>query len=316
MTTSEVLPGLPGTTAPPARATAAPARRKATSRQRRTAWLMVAPAGLHALFWIAVPVLATFALSVTNYSVLAPLRFVGLSNYARAFNDPVFRLSIWHTAVYTFFTVPVAMAVAVFLAVLLNQQIRARAWYRAAIFLPQVTATVAVAMVWLQIYDPQSGLANKVLSGLGISSSAWLFDPGSALGSVIVVGIWQGIGIKMIIYLAALQNIPDELYEAAELDGATAWQRFRRITLPMLRPATLFVSVVSIIGAFQAFDQIYVLTQGGPANATTMMTYEVYRSAFSNFQMGLACAKSVVLFVFLFGLTLLNRKLSGGEDDE
>jgi multiple sugar transport system permease protein len=312
VTTSEVLPDLPAAAAdagPP------PVRRKATSRQRRTAWLMVAPAGLHALFWIAVPVVATFALSVTNYSVLAPLRFVGLGNYTKAFSDPVFRLSIWHTAVYTFFTVPVAMAFAVFLAVLLNQQIRARAWYRAAIFLPQVTATVAVAMVWLQIYDPQSGLANKVLSGLGIGSSAWLFDPGSALGSVIVVGIWQGIGIKMIIYLAALQNIPDELYEAAELDGATAWQRFRRITLPMLRPATLFVSVVSIIGAFQAFDQIYVLTQGGPANATTMMTYEVYRSAFSNFQMGLACAKSVVLFVFLFGLTVLNRKLSGGEDE-
>lgn len=312
MTTSEVLPDLPAAAAD---AGPAPVRREATSRQRRTAWLMVAPAGLHALFWIAVPVVATFALSVTNYSVLAPLRFVGLGNYTKAFSDPVFRLSIWHTAVYTFFTVPVAMAFAVFLAVLLNQQIRARAWYRAAIFLPQVTATVAVAMVWLQIYDPQSGLANKVLSGLGIGSSAWLFDPGSALGSVIVVGIWQGIGIKMIIYLAALQNIPDELYEAAELDGATAWQRFRRITLPMLRPATLFVSVVSIIGAFQAFDQIYVLTQGGPANATTMMTYEVYRSAFSNFQMGLACAKSVVLFVFLFGLTVLNRKLSGGEDE-
>ena len=314
MTTTEVLPDVPGAAgsggAEPVK------RRKATDRQRRTAWLMVAPAGLHALFWIALPVLATFALSVTNYSVLAPLRFVGLNNYTKAFSDPVFRLSIWHTAVYTFFTVPVAMAVAVFLAVLLNQQIRARAWYRAAIFLPQVTATVAVAMVWLQIYDPQSGLANKVLSGLGIGSSAWLFDPSSALGSVIVVGIWQGIGIKMIIYLAALQNIPDELYEAAELDGATAWQRFRRITLPMLRPATLFVSVVSIIGAFQAFDQIYVLTQGGPANATTMMTYEVYRSAFSNFQMGLACAKSVVLFIFLFGLTVLNRKLSGGEDDE
>lgn len=291
-------------------------RRQVTHRQRRTAWMMVAPAGLHALFWIALPVAAAFTLSMTNYSVLAPLKFVGLDNYARAFADPVFRLSIWHTAVYTFFTVPVAMAVAVFLAVLLNQQIRARGLYRAAIFLPEVTATVAVAMVWLQIYDPQSGLANKILSGLGIGPAAWLFDPDTALGSVILVGIWQGIGLKMIIYLAALQNIPEELYEAAELDGANAWQRFRRITLPMLRPATLFVSVVSIIGAFQAFDQIYVLTQGGPANATTMMTYEIYRSAFSNFQMGLACAKSVILFVFLFALTIVNRKLTGGEEDE
>jgi multiple sugar transport system permease protein len=313
MTTSPVHPPVAldtGSTAPP------PRRRQASDRRTRTAWLMVAPAGLHALFWIALPVVATFGLSLTNYSVLAPLRFVGLGNYVKAFANPVFRLGIWHTAVYTFFTVPVAMAIAVFLAVLLNQQIRARAWYRAAIFLPQVTATVAVASVWYQIYDPYSGLANKLLSFLGITGPAWLNDPNYALPAVIVVGVWQGIGIKMIIYLAALQNIPDELYEAAELDGANAWQSFRRITLPMLRPATLFVGVVSIIGAFQAFDQVYVLTQGGPANATTMMTWDVYKSAFANFQMGLACAKSVVLFLFLFGLTLLNRRLSGGSDDE
>jgi multiple sugar transport system permease protein len=277
---------------------------------------MIAPAGLHALIWIAIPVLATFVLSVTNYSVLDPLRFVGLDNYVTAFSDPVFQASIVHTAVYTFFTVPVAMAVAVFLAVLLNQQIRARSWYRAAYFLPQVTATVAVAMVWLQIYDPQNGLANKTLAVLGINGPAWLADPNYALSSVIVVGIWQGIGIKMLIYLAALQNIPADMYEAAELDGASGWQRFRRITLPMLRPATFFVAVVSVISAFQVFDQIYVLTDGGPANATTMMTYEVYKSAFVNFQMGLACAKSVVLFVFLFGLTLMNRKLTGGRDED
>jgi multiple sugar transport system permease protein len=291
-------------------------RGSVTANQRRTAWMMIAPAGLHALIWIAIPVVATFVLSVTNYSVLDPLRFVGLDNYVTAFADPVFQASIVHTAVYTFFTVPVAMAVAVFLAVLLNQQIRARSWYRAAYFLPQVTATVAVAMVWLQIYDPQNGLANKTLSVLGINGPAWLADPNYALSSVIVVGIWQGIGIKMLIYLAALQNIPADMYEAAELDGASAWQRFRRITLPMLRPATFFVAVVSVISAFQVFDQIYVLTDGGPANATTMMTYEVYKSAFVNFQMGLACAKSVVLFIFLFGLTLMNRKLTGGSDED
>ncbi|WP_279578989.1 carbohydrate ABC transporter permease [Fodinicola feengrottensis] len=218
-----------------------PRRRGSVSAtQRRAAWLMVAPAGLHALIWIAVPVVATFVLSVTNYSVLEPLRFVGLGNYVTAFADPVFQASIVHTAVYTFFTVPVAMAIAVFLAVLLNLQIQARSWYRAAYFLPQVTATVAVAMVWLQIYDPQNGLANKVLALLGITGPAWLADPGFALPSVIVVGIWQGIGIKMLIYLAALQNIPADLYEAAALDGANGWQRFRRITLPMLRPATFF----------------------------------------------------------------------------
>jgi multiple sugar transport system permease protein len=278
---------------------------------------MVAPAGLHALIWIAIPVVATFVLSVTNYNVLEPLRFVGLANYRKALGDPVFRKSIFNTVVYTFFTVPVAMAVALFLAVLLNDNIRGRAWYRSAYFLPQITATVAVAMVWLQIYDPQSGLANRVLSLIGVNGPAWLADPSFALPSVIIVGIWHGIGIKMLIYLAALQSLPPDVYEAAELDGANAWQRFHRITLPMLRAATFFVAVVSVISAFQVFDQVYVLTQGGPAHATTMMTYEVYKSAFVNYQMGLASAKSVVLFVFLIGFTVLNRRLTagGGDDD-
>ena len=219
-----------------------------------------------------------------------------------------------NTVIYTFFTVPFSMAIAVVIAVFLHTKLRGRAIYRAAFFLPQVTATVAIAMVWLWMYNPQYGIVNGFLSFLGVPGKAWLANPDFALGAVIVVGIWQGIGLKMLIYLAALQNIDETLYEAASIDGAGPVQQFFKITLPMLKPATFFVFVVSVIGAFQVFDLVYVLTDGGPANATTMMTYEVYRSAFQNFRMGMACAQSVVLFGFLIVLTVINRRLTGGDE--
>lgn len=298
-----------GTARPPGRR-----RRGAARKLHRTGWLMVAPALAHATIWIAVPVLATLVLSFTDYRVLSAPRWIGLDNYVEIWNDEVFRRATWNTVVYTFFTVPFSMAIAVVVAVLLNQKLRFRTAYRAAFFLPQVTATVAIAMVWLWMYNPQYGLLNAVLSFFGVPGKAWLADPSWALWSVIVVGIWQGIGLKMLIYLAALQNVDENLYEAASIDGASRVRQFFAITLPMLKPATFFVFVVSIIGAFQVFDLVYVLTDGGPANATTMMTYEVYRSAFQDFRMGMASAQSVVLFAFLLVLTIANRRLTRGDD--
>ena len=275
---------------------------------------MLAPALLHTLIWIAVPVAATLVLSFTDYTVFDSPQWIGLENYVEIWNDEVFRKATWNTVIYTFFTVPFSMAIAVVIAVFLHTKLRGRAVYRAAFFLPQVTATVAIAMVWLWMYNPQYGIVNGFLSFFGVPGKAWLADPDFALTAVIVVGIWQGIGLKMLIYLAALQNIDESLYEAASIDGAGPVQQFFRITLPMLKPATFFVFVVSVIAAFQVFDLVYVLTDGGPANATTMMTYEVYRSAFQNFRMGMACAQSVVLFAFLIVLTVINRRLTGGDE--
>ena len=218
-----------------------------------------------------------------------------------------------NTSIYTFFTVPVAMAIALLIALMLNTRLAGRAIFRTAIFIPQVTATIAVALVWLWIYDPRSGLANAVLSFLGLDGPAWLSSTDWAMPAVIVVGIWQGIGLKMLIYLAALQSLPTDLYEAASVDGASKVRQFFSLTLPLLRPATFFVFVTSVIGAFQSFDQVYILTDGGPANSTTMMTYEIYKSAFREFRMGYACAQSLVLFALLLFLTLLNRRITGGD---
>ena len=306
-------------TAPPAASTVdkRPRRRQRLGRERRlAAYLMLAPSLIHLVWWIGIPVVATFVLAFTNYDLLAgTISWAGLDNFTQIFSDPDWLTSIWNTVVYTFFSVPVAMAIAVVIAVLLNQKLRARAWYRAAFFLPHITATVAIALVWMWMYEGQIGLINSILDVVGIRGPAWLSDPDTAMPAVILVSIWKGIGLKMLIYLAALQGIPAELYEAADLDGATWGRKLWSITLPMLRPATFFVFVISMIDAFQVFDQVYVLTQGGPANATTVMTYEIYETAFQDFHFSVACAQSVVLFAFLLVLTVIGRRLTGKDDD-
>lgn len=288
---------------------------KLGAERRRAAYFMLAPAAVHLVWWIGVPVIATFVLAFTNYDILAGrITWVGLRNFVDIFADRDWLVSIWNTFVYTFFTVPVAMAFAVVIAVLLNSKLRARAWYRTAFFMPHITATVAIALVWMWMYEPNIGLFNALLSKVSINGPAWLSDPSWAMPAVIGVSIWKGVGIKMLIYLAALQGIPHEMYEAADIDGASGTRKFWSITLPLLRPATFFVFVVSMIDAFQVFDQIYVLTQGGPADATTVMTYEIYETAFQDFRFSTACAQSVVLFAFLLVLTIISRRLTGKDD--
>ncbi|WP_392667473.1 carbohydrate ABC transporter permease [Streptomyces sp. LN785] len=281
-------------------------------RRRRAGMLMVAPALLHASLWIGLPVFASVVLAFTKYDVLTAPQFVGLDNFRDMLDDAVFRKSIVNTVVYTFFTVPFGMVLGLLMALALHTGLRARGIFRTAVFLPQVTATVAIALVWLWIYNPGNGLLNALLSTFGIDGPAWLSSTAWAMPSVILVGIWQGIGMKMLIYLAALQSLPKELYEAASVDGASRVRQFFSITLPLLKPATFFVLITSMISAFQSFDQIYILTDGGPANSTTMMTYEIYKSAFREFRVGYACAQSLVLFALLMGFTLVNRRIMGG----
>jgi multiple sugar transport system permease protein len=307
------------TTAPPAARVAAGAHRRQRPfgrERRRAAYLMLAPAVVHLAWWIGIPTVATVVLAFTHYDILAgTMTWAGLDNFVAIFRDPVWWKAIWNTVVYTFFTVPVAMAVAVVIAVLLNTKMRARAWYRTAVFMPHITATVAIALVWMWMFEPNIGLFNWVLSWFGVRGPAWVSDPAWAMTSVILMSVWKGIGLKMVIYLAALQGVPHDLYEAAEIDGAGPVRRFFAITLPLLGPATFFVLVVSLIDSFQVFEQFYVLTpEGGPANATTVMTYEIYKSAFQRFDMSTASAQSVVLFVFLLVLTIIGRRFTGRDD--
>ncbi|MCC2593907.1 sugar ABC transporter permease [Tessaracoccus sp. OS52] len=310
------------TTAESAPALAAPSPRRrgrgATTarRQARWGWGLAAPASLHILLWTGLPVIVSIILSLTSYRITrrdTPVEFLGLGNFSTLMADSEFWTALWHNLVLAVVGVPVAMAIALVLAVMLNQGIRGEGVFRTLVFLPHVTATVAIAMVWLWIYQP-NGLANTLLSFFGIPSQGWLNSMDQALGSVLLVTIWQGIGLKMMIYLAALQSVDVQLFEAAKIDGASSVQTFFAITLPMLKPATFFVLVTSLIGNFQTFDLIYNMTLGGPGNATTVITWLIFDVGIQRGYLGLASAMSVVLLLILIVLTALARKVTGSDD--
>lgn len=292
-------------------------RRSPNRAEARWGLLLAAPATLHMVVWVAIPVVAAIVLSFTAYDMINRPTFIGFANYLEIFRDDVFWLAVRNNAILAVIGVPISMLIALVLAVMLNQGIKGEGVFRTLVFLPHVTATVAISMIWLWIYAPtDNGLANMVLSFFGLDNVAWLTNANTSLASVLIVTIWQGIGLKMLIYLAALQGVPRELYEAAEIDGAGAISKFRRITIPMLRPATFFVLVTAIIANFQTFDLIFNLTAGGPANSTTVITYQIYQTAFQEFRMGLATAQSVILLLMLIVLTIISRKLVGGTDND
>ena len=309
-------------TPPPADAPAAhraPVPRRSTVRAAEKRWglQLAAPATLHTLLWIGVPIVVAVVLSFTAYDIIHPPEFAGLENYATIFTDGLFWRSVWHNVLIAAIGIPISMLLALVFATLLNRALPGRGVFRVMVFLPHITATVAVAMIWLWIYNPsENGLMNIILGVIGIGPLPFLTDPDLALGAVILVTIWQGIGLKMLIYLAALQGVDGQLYEAADIDGANFVQKFHRITVPMLRPATFFILITSLIANFQTFDLIYILTEGGPANSTSVVTYRIYQTAFQEFRVGLANAQSVILLLILIVLAFLSRRIVGGTDGD
>lgn len=254
-------------------------------------------------------------LSFTNYSFTGAYQWIGFANYPELWADARFRTAVINTVLYTIATVPFAMGLSLLIALGLNQKLRARGFYRVAYYMPQVTATVAVATVWLWIYHPQAGLANAALRLVGIGPVEWLNSTTWALPSLMVVGIWQGLGAKMVIYLAALQNVSREQVEAAQIDGANRVQVFRHIVWPALGPANFFVLITSIITSFQVFDLVYVMTKGGPGDSTIVLTYEIYRNGFQSLRLGYASAESVILIILIGLVTLLGLRLQKGASD-
>lgn len=274
-------------------------RGRATRVQRRWGWAMVTPAIVHNTIFFALPVIMMIILGFTNYSLLGQTKWIGLRNYHDLIKDPVFRTALVNTVLYTLAVVPVAMAIAIVLAVALNQDIRGRAVYRTLYYVPVVTATVAVATVWKWIYEPDVGVANALLGLVGIGPVRWLTSTTSALPAIMIVGVWQGLGTKIVVYLAALQGVNRSLIEAARIDGASRWAVFRHVTWRALGPAHFFVLITSLIQSFQVFDQVYIMTQGGPVNATRVLTFDVYTNAFQKLSLGYASAESVVMFLII-----------------
>ena len=254
------------------------------------AWGMLLPNVIGFLMFMLIPMVATFILSFTNYDMLTAPKFVGIQNYINMVKDPIVRQVTFNTIVYTVLTVPIGMCISLFLAVMLDQKIGFRKFYRAAFFLPSITSMVVVAIVWQWIYNPDYGLLNYFLSLFGIEGPKWLLDAKTALVSLAIVGIWKSAGYNMIIFLSGLQGISTTYYEAAELDGASKWAQFRYITLPMLKPTTFFIFVMAVISSFQVFDQVMLMTKGGPGRASSVLVHYLYQNAFQYFKLGYACA--------------------------
>jgi len=259
------------------------------------------------------PVAIALYLSFTDYDVFTKMNWIGVANYQDVFDDEFFWRALQNTGAYTIGSVPLAMAIGLGLALLLNQKLRGLGLYRTVYYVPVVTSMVAVAMIWVQLFDPLYGVASNALEAVGIKGIDWLGDPRLAMPSVIAVSVWKVIGWNMLIYLAGLQGIPDYLKEAAAIDGANRWQSFWKITLPLLQPTTFFIFVTSVIGAFQVFDVVYVMTGGGPANATTTLVHQIYNAAFKALDMGYAAAMSFVLFGIILVVSLVSLRVTRGE---
>lgn len=289
----------------------------AISRYRRLLYsdkfwaiVLLSPNLLGFLVFILGPVIASFCLSFTKWDLLTQIEWIGLRNYQKLFSDQVFWRALWNTVYYTIGTVPVGIAISLFLAIALNQRIRGIKLFRAVYFLPVISSTVAVAVVWQWLYNPEFGLINYLLYLVGIEGPKWLTSITWAMPAVIIMSIWKNLGFNMLLFLAGLQGIPEVYYEAARIDGANWWQQFVKITLPLLSPTTLFVTVMSLINSFQVFDQVYIMTAGGPARSTSVLVHYLYQNAFEYFRMGEASAIAYILFFLVFVITVIQLKRS------
>jgi len=274
---------------------------------------LVAPNVLGLMFFFGIPVLMAFFTSFQKWNALRPPQFIGIDNFTRLVDDPAFRQAFLNTLKLLALIVPAEVILALAVAAMLNQPLRGRGLYRMIYFLPVVTSTVAASIVWSSVFQPRYGVLSALLAPFGLGETRWLVEPGLVLIPIAVVAIWQRLGFDMVLFLAGLQTIPLELYEAARIDGANRWQRFLHVTLPLLSPTTFLVVVLAIISGFQIFDQVYVMTlrivPGGVGGSATTLSYYLYRRAFTFSEYGYASAIALVLFLVILVVTLFQLRV-------
>jgi multiple sugar transport system permease protein len=284
-------------------------------RESRMGWLFIAPALVHLFVFALFPIAIAFGISLFKWQLFKPNpALVGLSNYIYSFTEPGFWNAMWNSLRYASAAVPLGMATALAVALLVNQRLRGVTIFRTLFYIPAISSGVAISMMWIYIYLPETGLINVMLKSFGFSSIDFLNKSETAMAALVFMSIWVGLGPRMVLFLAGLIGIPPSLYEAAELDGASKWTSFRNVTLPMLVPTTFFVLVTSTIGAMQIFTPVYMMTKGGPANdggygTTDVIGYHIYSEAWVNFNTGLASAKSFVLLVVIATISLFQFKV-------
>lgn len=288
-------------------------KRRGINEQQNIAYLFIlVPVSLLLIFGIF-PILMALYFSFTDYNIIEPANWIGFANFQKIFQDEFFFVSLRNTLVYTFLYVPLGLIVALGTAILLNKKVKVTNLFRTFFYLPVLCSTVATATIWYWLLNPQYGLLNQLLRLIGIDGPAWLYSSNWAMTAIVIMSVWMTFGGNMMIFLAGLQGINPALYEAADIEGASSWQKFRHITWPQLSKTTFLVTTQLIIGAFQVFDQAYMLTKGGPGNSTITLVYYIYNKGFGRLEMGYASALSFILFLIIFVFSLVNMKLTNKE---
>jgi len=277
-------------------------------------YFMVSPYLLHLILFIAFPVVFSVILTFHKWNIISPMEFVGFDNFIRLFQDRLFWKAILNTLVFLIIHIPLQIIVALVLAYFLNQKIIFRGFFRASFFLPIVISGVVVTMLWQQLYGFESGLLNRILISLGFGKVSWLTDKNIAMGSIAIMATWKNVGLYVILFLVGLQNVPTRYYEAADVEGANQWQKFRYITLPAINPTMFMVTILSTIGGFSLFIEPYIMTGGGPLNSTLSAMLYIYKQAFEYYHMGYSATLGV-FFAFLIMLVVVIQKYTIEKED-
>ncbi|MFA3784092.1 carbohydrate ABC transporter permease [Melioribacteraceae bacterium 4301-Me] len=277
-------------------------------RKKIIPYLLVSPYLIYFLVFMAFPVGFSFFLTFTNWNIISPIEYAGLSNYKRLVNDAVFWKSLLNTFIFLIIHIPLQIIVSLFLAELLNQKIRLRGFFRAAFFLPVIVSGVVVTIIWQQLYGFDSGLLNRLLIKIGFSKVGWLTDPNLAMPSIAIMATWKNVGLYIVLFLVGLQTVPPQFYEAAELEGATHMQKFFKITLPIINPTIFMVVVLSTIGGFSLFIEPYVMTGGGPMNSTMSAVLYIYKQGFFYYHMGYAATLGLFFALLILAVVIIQKK--------
>ena len=282
-------------------------------RKKAIPYLLVSPYIIHFFVFIAFPVVFSIVLTFHKWNIISPMEYTGFANYLRLFQDALFLKSILNTLIFLVIHIPLQIIVALFLAEVLNQKIHLRGFFRAAFFLPVVVSGVVVTILWQQLYGFDTGLLNKILVTLGFGKVGWLIDPKIAMPSIAIMATWKNVGLYIVLFLVGLQTVPKHYYEAADLEGATHWQKFFKITLPMINPTIFLVVILSTVGGFSLFIEPYVLTGGGPLNSTLSAVLYIYKQAFFYYHMGYSATLGLFFALIILSVVIIQKKFIESE---
>ncbi len=273
-----------------------------------TPYLLVSPYLVHFMLFVAFPVVFSIVLTFHKWNIISPMEYIGLNNYIRLFKDEVFFKSLINTLIFLVIHIPLQIIVALFLAEILNQKIKFRGFFRAAFFLPVIVSGVVVTILWQQLYGFDTGLLNRLLVSIGLGKVGWLTDPNIAMPSIALMATWKNVGLYIVLFLVGLQTVPVQYYEAADIEGASKWQKFFKITLPMINPTIFMVVILSTIGGFSLFIEPYIMTGGGPLNSTISAVLYIYKQGFFYYHMGYSATLGLFFALIIMAVVVIQKK--------